>query len=86
MTRGDSVTFAQEIARRVRIDGEVTLSVDGIIAGTRTTDRSVRGRSFWRAAQRGDKFANAFANEGLVIEFRPDQPGKSVEFVTFRLA
>ena len=73
------VTLAHEIPRRVRIDGEITLSIDGIITATRTTDRrGVRERSFWRAAQRGEKVAAAFAKESLVIEFRPDETGKSV--------
>ena len=86
MARGDWVTLAHEIARRVQIDGEITFSIDGIITATRTADRRVRGRSFWRAAQRGEKVAAAFAKESLVIEFRPDETGKSVEFVIFRLA
>ena len=84
MINGEWYEFAENLARRLGTEGSVTLGVDEIIAETRTTERSARGRSFWRAAQRGDTFIDAFLRSGVTIEFEPNEPGASVEFVTFR--
>ena len=86
MINGEWYEFAENLVRRLDTEGSVTLSVDEIIAETRTTDRSARGRSFWRAAQRGDTFIDAFIRSGVTIVFEPNEPGESVEFVTFRPA
>ena len=86
MAHTEWLQFARQLAQRVRYEGDLTLSVDDIMTATRVTDSSIRGRSFWRSNQRGLEECDAFTRAGLALDFRPDDIGEPVQFVTFRLA
>lgn len=85
MARGNWIAFAEGLVERVRKEGPVEMSVDEIVEATGTRDKSVRQRDWWLASQRGDQHADSLTRYGLKIEFRPDEAGREVEQVTFRL-
>lgn len=80
------VEFAERLAERLPRDGQVTMTIDEIIQETGTTDQTIRDRGTWLAVQRGDKYSDTLTNAGLAIDFHPNERGKPVETVTFRLA
>jgi hypothetical protein len=76
--------FAKDLSKRLETEATLTLTVDEIMAAANSKDRSVRGRSFWLAAKRGEPFINAFARAGIKLDFEPNAVGQPVKSVTFR--
>jgi hypothetical protein len=44
-----------------------------------------RSREYWVLAQQGDPACRPFRDAGLVLNVEPDEAGREVQFVTFRL-
>ena len=79
--------LANDLIHRTQTEGEVTLTIEEIAAVTGTSDQlAIAGdRRFWLAAQRGDKYTDGFTKHRLELTLSPNEPGKRVERVTFRM-
>ena len=86
----DWVQAAQRIAdeiRERRHDQSLALSLADLLArsGADAEPDGYRSGSYWAATQRGDPDWRTFRDAGLVLGFDPDETGREVERVTFRL-
>lgn len=90
MPRADWVTLARSLAAEletIRHDQSIRLSLDDILqrSGADAEPDGYQTRSYWASTQRGDPYWRGFRDAGLVISFWPDERGRDVEFVIFRL-
>jgi len=87
--RADWRRVAQEIALEIpgTRDGSRTLTLTELFArsGGQREPKAFRTRSYWAAEQRGEPGASASRNAGLVLGFLPDETGRRVLSVPFRL-
>jgi len=83
--RADWDTFIANLGNRLQREGRVSLTIDEVIGETRSRDRAIRARGFWRSNQRGDRDYSGFAAAGISIHLVPDRRGETVESVTFSL-
>lgn len=90
MARGDWVGLARELVTELQAlnhDRSIRLSLADILvrSGATAEPDGYRTRSYWAQTQRGDPYWRGFRDANLVINFEPDERGRDVEFVTFRL-
>jgi hypothetical protein len=83
--QADWITFIANLRHQIEREGQMTMTIGEIVAGTHSRDSAIRDRGFWRANQRGGRDYEGFANAGIALEFTPDGRGQPVESVTFRL-
>lgn len=89
MSRGDWKNWVIDLRNQLIRENlsEITLTIDEIVAGTKTTmtPESVRSIGFWNACREGREYFDTIYKHGISIDFNPNQGGQ-VETVTFRLA
>ena len=90
MPRADWVGLANQLAEEIRqlsYDHSIRLTLDEVLArsGADQEPSGYRTRGYWAQCQRGDPYWRGFRDAGLVINFEPDERGRDVEAVTFRL-
>lgn len=90
MPQADWGGLARDLAAELRMltyDISIRLSLDELLrrSGASREYDGFRSRSHWAACQRGDPDWRGFRDAGLVINFVPDERGREVEVVTFRL-
>lgn len=90
MPRSNWVRLAEELVAELdalQHDQSIRLSLDEILvrAGGDKEPDGYRSRGYWASTQRGDQYWRGFRDPGMVINFVPDETGRDVEFVTFRL-
>jgi hypothetical protein len=90
MAQADWARMANEIVREIqarRTEQSVTLSPYQLVkrSGADSEPDQFRSREYWVLTQQGDPACRAFRDAGLVLNFEPDEAGREVQFVTFRL-
>jgi hypothetical protein len=90
MARADWDAAAAEIMRRIQAQGRdksLRTSLDDLLAllDPDNEPSEFRTRGQWASLQRGDQYWIAFRKAGLVLGFEPDETGRDVESVIFRI-
>jgi len=90
VARAKWVAAAQQLANELRAmsyDQSISLSIDQLMVRLGTVEERpvYRDRSAWASIQRGSRDWDAIRRAGLVVNFWPDETGRPVDTVTFRL-
>jgi hypothetical protein len=90
MAKTDLARVADEVVQEIqarRTEQAVRLAPYELLkrSGIATEPDRYRTREFWVLAQQGDRACREFRDAGLVLNFEPDEAGREVQFVTFRL-
>jgi len=90
MARAQLVAAAQQVANELRAmsdDHSLTLSIEELLLrlGADEARPVYRDRGAWASIQRGARDWDTIRRAGLVVNFWPDETGRPVETVTFRL-
>lgn len=82
-----SARIAETLERMPTTNRSLRMPLDELLAMTGETvePRNFRDRGTWAAIQRGGRDWDTTRRAGLVVNFEPDETGRRVEYVTFRI-